>query len=308
MPLLAAKPPTPNPDADENLVDVAARVRQIELLTRRLVNDSLAGQYHAVFKGRGMSFDSVREYQPGDDVRSIDWNVSARTGGVFVKQYVEERELTVLVAVDLSASMLFGTKKRSKRELAAEIAAVLAFSALRNNDRVGLVLFTDRIEHYVPPKKGRAHVLRVIRDLLEVHPKGRQTRLELACDELTRIVRKRSVVFLLSDFQDATFDRSLGVLARRHDAVPLLIGDRAEEKFPNLGGSVLFEDAESGELLCFDAASNAALNQLWQRQAVARRKLEQTLRKHGVEPIEAWVGEDYIPGLVTYFRRRAARQ
>lgn len=307
MPLFHSQPP-PTSDVTEDLVDVAARVRQIELLTRRLVNDSLAGQYHAVFKGRGMSFDSVREYQPGDDIRSIDWNVSARTGGVFVKQYVEERELTVLVAVDLSASMQFGTKRRSKRELAAEIAAVLAFSALRNNDRVGLVLFTDRIEHYVPPKKGRAHVLRVIRDLLEVQPTGRQTRLDMACDELTRIVRKRSVVFLLSDFLDASFDRSLGVLARRHDAVPLVIGDRAEEKFPDLGGTVLFEDAETGDLLAFDAGSRQAMNQLWQRQAVARRKLDQTLRKHGVEPIEAWVGEDYIPRLVTYFRRRAARQ
>ena len=305
---LATRPALPPADDSTDRVDVAARVRQIELITRRLVNDSLAGQYHAVFKGRGMSFDSVREYQPGDDIRSIDWNVSARTGGIFVKQYVEERELTVLVAVDLSASMVFGTKGRSKRDLAAEIAAVLAFSALRNNDRVGLVLFTDRLEHYVPPKKGRAHVLRIIRDLLEMQPQGQHTRLDLACDELSRIVRKRSVVFLLSDFLDAPFDRPLGILARRHDAVPLVIGDRAEQAFPDLGGMVALEDAESGEIHWFDAGDKASRTAFWQRQAVARRKLDQGLRKHGVDPIDAWVGEDYLPGLVGYFRRRAARQ
>lgn len=293
---------------DDDLLDVAARVRQVELITRRLVNDTLAGQYHAVFKGRGMSFDSVREYQPGDDVRTIDWNVSARTGGVFVKQYVEERELTVLLAVDLSGSMGFGTKRRSKRDLAAEIAAVLAFSALRNNDRVGLVLFSDHIEHYVPPKKGRAHVLRMIRDILGTKPKGRQTRLDTACDYLAKVVRKRSVVFVLSDFLDADFERSLGVLARRHDLVPLLIGDRAEMTLPDLGGVVQIEDPETGELLLFDAGHAPSRQLFWQRQQVGRRKLEQAQRKHGVAPIEAWVGEDYLAGLVNYFLRRAARQ
>ena len=293
---------------DDDLMDVAARVRQVELITRRLVNDTLAGQYHAVFKGRGMSFDSVREYQPGDDVRTIDWNVSARTGGVFVKQYVEERELTVLLAVDLSGSMGFGTKRRSKRDLAAEIAAVLAFSALRNNDRVGLVLFSDHIEHYVPPKKGRAHVLRMIRDILGTKPVGRQTRLDIACDYLAKVVRKRSVVFVLSDFLDADFERSLGVLARRHDLVPLLIGDRAELTLPNLGGVVELEDPETGEWLTFDAGHAPSRQLFWQRQQVGRRKLEQAQRKHGVAPIEAWVGEDYLAGLVNYFLRRAARQ
>ncbi|MBI5611141.1 MAG: DUF58 domain-containing protein [Deltaproteobacteria bacterium] len=299
---------TQNNSADEAVLDVADRVRQIEIITRRLVNDTLAGQYHAVFKGRGMSFDSVREYQPGDDVRTIDWNVSARTGGVFVKQYVEERELTVLLAVDLSGSMGFGTKDRSKRDLATEIAAVLAFSALRNNDRVGLVLFSDHIEQYVPPKKGRAHVLRMIRDLLTATPKGTRTRLDGACDYLARIVRKRSVVFLLSDFLQPDFERSLGVLARRHDLVPLAIADRAEMTLPNLGGLVALEDAETGELQWVDTGSAAVRQHYWQRQQVARRKIEQALRKHGCDPIEAWVGEDYLAGLVTYFRRRAARQ
>lgn len=292
----------------EEALDLAARVRQIEIITRRLVNDTLAGQYHAVFKGRGMSFDSVREYQPGDDVRTIDWNVSARTGGVFVKQYVEERELTVLLAVDLSGSMGFGSRDRSKRELATEIAAVLAFSALRNNDRVGLVLFSDHIEHYVPPKKGRAHVLRLIRDLLSAKPTGTATRLDSACDYLARIIRKRSVVFLLSDFLDADFERSLGVLARRHDLVPLAIADRAELTLPDLGGLVPLQDAETGEIVWLDAGDPAARQFLWQRQQVARRRMEQAFRKNGCDAIEAWVGEDYLGGLVTYFLRRAARQ
>lgn len=290
------------------LLDVAARVRQIELITRRLVNDTMAGQYHAVFKGRGMSFDSVREYEPGDDIRTIDWNVSARTGGVFVKQYVEERELTVLLAVDVSASMDVGTVLRSKRELAAEVAAVLAFSALSNNDRVGLVLFSDRVEHYVPPKKGRGHVLRMVTDLLRISPQGRQTRLDMVCDELSRMVRKRSVVFLLSDFLDSEFDRAFGVLARRHDAVPVMICDPVEEKFPDLGGLIALHDAETGRIEWLDSSSASVRTAYWQRQAVIRRKAEQTLRKHGAEPIGARVGDDYVPSLVTYFRRRAARQ
>lgn len=295
--------------------DIPARVREIELITRRLVQDTLAGQYHAVFKGRGMSFDSVREYQPGDDVRTIDWNVTARTGSVSVKQYVEERELTVLLAVDLSASLDFGTAKRSKRELAAEIAAVLAFSAISNNDRVGLVLFSDRIERYIPPKKGRAHVLRVILELLQFKAVGTGTRIEVACDYLNRIARKRAVVFMLSDFltDDASgglgagIERALGVTARRHDLVPIAISDKAERQWPDLG-LIPLEDAETGELIWFDGGNKAVRQQFWQRAAVAKRKREQTFRKHGLEPIEAVVGQDYLKDLVTYFRRRAARQ
>lgn len=291
----------------EDSQDIPAKVREIELITRRLVSDTLAGQYHAVFKGRGMSFDSVREYQPGDDVRTIDWNVTARSSdGVFVKQYVEERELTVLLAVDLSASLDFGTHKRSKRELAAEIAAVLAFSAISNNDRVGLVLFTDRIERYIPPKKGRGHVLRVILELLQFQPVGTGTRIDVACDYLARIARKRAVVFVLSDFLSADFERALGIVARRHDVVPIVTSDKAERQWPDLGLMAL-EDAETGELVWFDSSKDAR-QQYWQRAAVAKRKREQVFRKHGLEPIDAVVGQDYLKDLVTYFRRRAARQ
>jgi len=293
--------------AEQEKSDIPARVREIELITRRLVQDTLAGQYHAVFKGRGMSFDSVREYQPGDDVRTIDWNVSARTGGVFVKQYVEERELTVLLAVDLSASLDFGTDQRSKRELAAEIAAVLAFSAISNNDRVGLILFTDRIERYIPPKKGRAHVLRVILELLQAQPEGVGTRIDVACDYLARIARKRAVVFLLSDFLADNFERALGVAARRHDLVPIVMSDKAERTWPDLGLTPL-EDAETGELIWFDGGSKAVRQAFWQRAAVAKRKRDQGFRKHGLEPIDTVVGQDYLKDLVAYFRRRAARQ
>ena len=295
-------------EEQDTIQDIPAKVREIELITRRLVSDTLAGQYHAVFKGRGMSFDSVREYQPGDDIRSIDWNVTARSSeGVFVKQFVEERELTVLLAVDLSASLDFGTVNRSKRELAAEIAAVLAFSAISNNDRVGLILFTDRIERYIPPKKGRAHVLRVILELLQFRPEGSGTRLDVACDYLARIARKRAVVFLLSDFLAGDFERALGIAARRHDLVPVLVSDKTERELPDVGLAVV-EDAETGEVLWIDSGSRDVRIQLRQRAAVQKRKREQLFRKHGLEPIDAVVGQDYLKGLVAYFRRRAARQ
>lgn len=287
--------------------EVLKKVKEIELVTRRLVNDVMAGQYHAVFKGRGMSFDSVREYQPGDDVRLIDWNVTARTGEPFVKKFVEERELTVLIAVDLSASGLFGTVEQSKREMAAEIAATLAFSAIQNNDRVGLVLFSDRIERYIPPKKGRSHVLRVILELLEAEPKGHGTDIAVACDYLSRIQRKRAVVFFLSDFLADDWGRPLGVAARRHDVVPVVVRDNAEDDLPDLG-LVPLEDAESGEILWLDTSSRSGRRAFAQLAGKQRKERERLLRRHGLEPIEATVGEPWLPALVGYFRRRAARQ
>ncbi len=288
--------------------EILKKVREIELVTRRLVNDRLAGQYHAVFKGRGMSFDSVREYQAGDDIRNIDWNVTARTGDVFVKQFVEERELTVLLVVDMSASGDFGTDQVSKRELAAEIAAVLAFSAIKNNDRVGVVMFSDRIERFIPPKKGRSHVLRVILELLEFEPEGTGTSLEVVCDYVSRIQRKRAVVFFLSDFlAEPGYERALGVCSRRHDVVPVVMSDRAETHLPDLG-LVPMEDAETGEVLWFDSGSNALRRRFRQRAQVAAAQRDKIFRRQGLEPIDATVGQPYLPGLVAYFRRRAARQ
>lgn len=287
--------------------EILKKVREIELVTRRLVNTALAGQYHAVFKGRGMSFDTVREYQPGDDVRMIDWNVTARTGEPFIKTFVEERELTVLLAVDMSASGDFGTVDQSKRELAAEIAAVLAFSAIKNNDRVGLVMFTDRIERYIPPKKGRAHVLRVILELLQFEPVGHGTDLEVACTYLTNIQKRRSVVFFLSDFIAEGYERALGVAGRRHDLVPLVIEDRAEVDLPDLG-LVALEDAESGEVFWLDTGARAVRKAFGKRARELQTQRDRSFRKHGMEPISARVGESYLPALTAYFRRRAARQ
>ena len=287
---------------------VSQKVREIELIARRLVSSTLAGQYHAVFKGRGMSFDSVREYQPGDDIRTIDWNVSARTGGIFVKQYVEERELTVLLVVDLSASQNFGSKNGSKRELAAEIAGVLAFSAISNNDRVGLILYTDGIERYIPPKKGRGHVMRLVLELLRSEPKGRGTRTDLALDYVSRIVRKRAVVFVLSDFLGHEYERSLGVLAGRHDVVPIVTSDAADARWPLPEGLWLLEDPETAEVVALDANDRKSMEDYWKHAAVAKRRRAQLARKFGMEPIPAGVGVDYLNDLVAYFRRRAARQ
>ncbi len=287
--------------------EILKKVREIELVTRRLVTTALAGQYHAVFKGRGMSFDSVREYQPGDDVRMIDWNVTARTGEPFIKTFVEERELTVIIAVDMSASGELGTVDQSKRELAAEIAAVLAFSAIKNNDRVGLVMFTDRIERYIPPKKGRSHVLRVILELLEFEPEGHGTDIEVACTYLTNIQRRRSVVFLLSDFIADDYERALGIAGRRHDLVPMVIEDKSELALPDLG-LVALEDAETGEIMWLDTGSRN-VRKTYKNTAEAQIAARDTsFRKLGLEPISATVGESYLAALTAYFRRRAARQ
>jgi len=289
--------------------EILKKVKKIEIATSRLVTESLAGQYHSVFKGRGMSFDSVRVYAPGDDIRTIDWNVSARnaSGDIFVKQYVEERELTVVLVVDLSASGDFGSIEQTKRELAAEVAAVLAFSAIKNNDRVGLVLFTDRIEHTVPPKKGRGHVLRVILDLLEYEAAGRGTRLDVACDYLGHIAKRKAVVFLISDFLGDDWERSLAVASRKHDVVPLVIADKLESELPDLG-LVPMEDAETGELLYFDTTSAAARRQLAERFAVQSARRDAIFRRHGLEPIAVQVGKPYTRALMNYFRLRAKRQ
>jgi len=236
----------------EKVKEILGRVRQIEIRTRRLVNDSLAGQYHSVFKGRGMDFDEVREYVPGDEVRSIDWNVTARAGRPYIKKHTEERELTILLAVDVSASGNFGSGSRSKREVAAELASALAFSAIKNSDKVGLILFSDQIEQYIPPKKGRQHVLRVIREVLFLEPQRRGTDIVRALDFLNMVTTRRAVVFLISDFQTgdgnaslAALRTALGLANRRHDLVAMHIRDPHEATLPNVG-TLVVEDAETG--------------------------------------------------------------
>src|SRR5436189_6185076 len=226
--------------------DILKKIRGLEIKTKGLVETVFAGDYHSVFKGRGMNFEDVGEYQPGDEIRAIDWNVTARLGSPFVKKFTEERELTVMLVVDVSASGNFGSTMQSKRELAAEVACLLAFSAIRNNDKVGLLLFTDRVELFIPPKKGRSHTLRIIREILFFKPQGTGTEPDLALDYLNRIVTRRAVVFFISDFQAPDFSRALAVSGRRHDFIAIQIQDEREMAFPNVG-IITLEDAETGE-------------------------------------------------------------
>lgn len=286
--------------------DILKKIRHLELKTRRLVEAALAGQYRSVFKGRGMNFEEVREYQPGDEVRSIDWNVTARLGHPFVKKFTEERELTVMLIVDVSASGDFGSVKLSKRELAAEVASVLAFSAIRNNDKVGLLLFSDHVELFIAPKKGRIHTLRLIREILFFEPKGKGTETGVALAYLNRVVTRRAVVFLISDFQGPDFSRQLSVTGRRHDLIALPIIDPREEDIPDVG-IVAFEDAETGEQIevnTSDRAVRAAYLHLVDKNSAALSKL---LRRERVDSIALRTDEDYLPALQTFFRTRERR-
>jgi len=289
-------------------------VRRIEIRTRHLVDDSFAGEYEAVFKGRGMEFSEVREYQPGDEVRSIDWNVTARMGRPFVKRYVEERELTVMLAFDASASGMFGTRDRFKRELAAELGAVLAFSAITNNDKVGLLAFTDRAELHIPPRKGRRHVLRLIRDLLAFEPSGRGTDVVLALDHLNRTLKRRAVIFLISDFlvpyEDPhvlrAYERALLVSNRRHDLVAVWITDPLELAWPGVG-IVALEDAERGTRSWVDTSSREWREAFADRATALRTAGAGAVARAQVDSIRIQVGEDYTEPLLTFFKNRARR-
>ena len=287
--------------------ELLAEIRRIEIVTRKLVNQQMAGHYQSVFKGRGMSFDEVRQYLPGDDPRTIDWNVTARTGDPFVKTFVEERELTVMILVDMSGSMAFGTQGDEKRVVAARLAAMMAFSAIKNGDRVGLVAFTDSVECYVPPKKGRKHVLRIIDEILRFDPIGAGTDLAQALEFVGRVNRRKSVVFLISDFLDDGYERALHVTAKRHDLVPLHIVDPSENELPNVG-IVMLQDAETGDILAFDSASQSCRNRYAERQQAIQDARARTLKKYGVSPIEVRTdARDYAAPLINYFRIRARR-
>ncbi|MDA8160360.1 MAG: DUF58 domain-containing protein [Desulfobacteraceae bacterium] len=293
--------------------ELARRIRFIQIFTRRAVDDILAGEYLSVFKGRGMEFDEVREYAPGDEVRLIDWNVTARTGHPFVKRYVEERELTVFLAVDLSASGLFGSVNRRKSEVAAELCALLAFSAIRNNDKVGLLLFSERVERFIPPRKGASHVLRIIREVLDASPAGRGTDLALTLDFLGRVARKRGVVFLLSDFLAPDFARPLGSLARRHDLIAVSILDRRELSLPRLGLMAL-SDPETGRTRLVDT-SDPAFQAAYERRSEERRRgLERLFGSLAVDhiPIVIRAGDgrriSYVDDLVRFFKQRERRR
>jgi uncharacterized protein (DUF58 family) len=281
-------------------------IRKIEIVTRHLVNDQLAGQYQSVFKGRGMAFDEVRQYQLGDDVRLIDWNVSARMNDVYIKKFVEEREMTVMLLVDVSASESFGTTHQTKARVAAKVAATLAFSAIKNSDRVGLVMFTDRIELFVPPKKGKKHVLRVISEILRFRPEGRGTDLRAGLDYLGNVTKHRAVAFLISDFIAEDWERSLRLANTKHDLIPVCITDPREEEIGSMG-VVYLSDPETGEIHAVDTSSR------WVRRAFAeqvkqqRVQREQLFRRHRIDFINMSTGDDDMSPLVNFFRIRARR-
>jgi uncharacterized protein (DUF58 family) len=286
--------------------EILKKVKSIEIQTRGLVNDVFSGEYHSVFKGRGMEFAEVREYQLGDDVRTIDWNVSARMGHPFVKVFDEERELTVMLLVDASRSGDFGTQKQMKGEIAAEICALLAFSAIKNNDKVGLIIFTDKIEIFVPPKKGKKHVLRVIRELLYYKPTGMQTDLSLALEYLSRLITRRAVVFLISDFQDEQYEQSLRIASRKHDLIAITITDPREVDLPNVG-FIELEDAETGETILIDTADYNLRTTFSQNANLNRAEREKTLRKINIDRIDIHTDRPYAEPLIRFFRERARR-
>lgn len=286
--------------------EVLRQVRRIEVRTRRLVDSRFAGEYRSLFKGQGMEFAEVREYQPGDEVRAIDWNVSARMGRPFVKQYVEERELTIMLALDLSGSARFGTRARFKHDLAVEMAGVLSLAAVRNNDRVGLLLFSDRVEHALPARKGRKHALRLIRDLLTVQPQGRGTSMAVAVDRLMRLLPHRSVVFLASDFIAEDVEKPLARLTQKHDVIAVTLEDPSERELPDVGPARL-EDPETGEIVEIDT-SNPAVRTAFAAQVnaeeTARRKLFGRL---GLDEIIVHTEHGYVDALLAFFRARSRR-
>jgi uncharacterized protein (DUF58 family) len=299
----------------EQTRQILKKVRQIEIRTKRLVTDTLAGQYHSVFKGRGMNFDAVREYVPGDEVRSIDWNVTARAGRPFVKKFVEERELTLLLMVDVSASGDFGSGGQSKRELAAEIASVLAFSAVKNSDKVGLVLFSDKVELYVPPRKGRRHVLRIVREVLGFEPEHLGTDLVQALDFVNSVIKRRAIVFLLSDFQttnagvDSAADlrRALRQTNRRHDLVALPIEDARERLLPDLG-IVAIEDAETGELVELDTGNPAVRHRFQEISESRAAALRRAFNAEAVDSLRLETDQPYVASLMNFFKQRTRQR
>src|SRR4051812_2185140 len=288
--------------------ELIRKIRRIEITTRRAVQDTLAGGYHSVFKGRGMAFSEVRPYQPGDEIRAIDWNVTARMGEPFVKVFAEERELTALIAVDRSASQDAGISPQAKAEVSAEIAALLIFSALENGDRAGMLLFTDRIERYVPPRKGKKHGLRLITEALAFQPRGRGTDLASALGHLTTAQRRRAVVFVLSDFLAEGYEAALAVLARRHDVVPVVVSDPVEAELPPLRGLWPVADAETGELLLLDLgdARTRALYQARARERIEKR--EKIFRRLSLQAVSVRPGDDYVQPLAALFRARLRRR
>ena len=283
------------------------KVRQVEIKTKGLSNHIFAGEYHTAFKGKGMAFSEVREYQAGDDIRSIDWNVTARYNSPFVKIFEEEREMTVMLLIDVSASGNFGTKDQFKRELATEISAILAFSAIKNNDKVGVIFFTDKIEQFIPPKKGKSHILRIIREVLAFHPKEKGTNIAGALEFFNSVIKKRSICFILSDFMSKKFEKPLKIASKKHDIIALRIHDRREDILPNIG-LVPMQDAETEEMIFVDTSSKKVRDLFMQNRASNVANLKRLLPASGVDIIDINTGTDYVRPLINFFKTRGKRK
>jgi uncharacterized protein (DUF58 family) len=287
--------------------EIIRKVRRIEIRTKKLVNDVFSGEYHSIFKGRGMEFEEVREYQPGDDVRVIDWNVTARYGHPFVKRFKEERELTVMFLVDASSSGDFGTAgEKTKRDYISEICSVLAFSAIKNNDRVGMIIFTDRVEKYIPPKKGSSHVLRLIREVLYFTPQHARTDLNCALEFLGRVIKRRSVIFLVSDFLSSDYDKMLSIANKKHDLIAIKIADPREIELPNVG-FIELEDTETGEQMIIDTKNQQIRRDFQEYAQREKMKLDKGFRSMDLDHIYITTGESYVEPLMAFFRVRAKR-
>ncbi|MBI5207593.1 MAG: DUF58 domain-containing protein [Candidatus Firestonebacteria bacterium] len=286
--------------------EILKKIRRIEIQTNRLVNDVMSGEYHSVFKGRGMEFSGVREYQSGDDIRTIDWNVTARMGHPFVKKFVEERELTVMFLVDMSKSNAFGTYHELKQEIATEICALLAFSAIKNNDKVGLLIFTDKIEKYVPPVKGRKHVLRVIRELLYMKPEGKNTDMKMALDYLNKITCRKTVAFLISDFLTSGYEKALRIANKRHDLIGISITDPRELSLPDVG-LLSLTDSETGEQILVDTNDPDFRNNYGRLAYENKDERAKMFRKINVDSIDICTDKSYVIPLVSFFKARAKR-
>lgn len=283
------------------------KVRRIEIKTKGLSNHIFAGEYHTAFKGKGMAFSEVREYQPGDDVRLIDWNVTARYNHPFVKVFEEEREITVMLLVDVSGSGDFGTNQQFKRELASELAAILAFSAIKNNDKVGVIFFSDQIEEFIPPKKGKTHILRIIRELIAFKPKGKGTDISKALEYFNSVIKKRSICFVLSDFISDDFEKPLRIASKKHDVIALRINDARESNLPDVG-LVPIEDAETKKMMFIDTSSKKIRDFFLKNKKSQTNKLKKLFPSIGVDMIDIMTGEDYVRPLINFFKSREKRR
>jgi uncharacterized protein (DUF58 family) len=283
------------------------KVRKIEIKSKGLSNHIFAGEYNTAFKGKGMAFSEVREYQPGDDIRSIDWNVTARYNSPFVKVFEEEREMTVMLLIDVSASGNFGTQEQFKRELATELAAILAFSAIKNNDKVGVIFFTDKVEQFIPPKKGKSHILRIIREVLAFEPTGKGTDISGALEYFSAVIKKRSICFILSDFMSKEFERPLKIASKKHDLVALRIHDTREDSLPNVG-LIPIQDAETEKMLFVDTSSKKVRDNFAKNKAQATEMLRKLFPASGVDLIDITTGTDYVKPLINFFKTRGKRR